>query len=243
MTIEYCCPDEGAYCVLGVSEAVDLRAPIREFARGSGIEIGPGHQPQIQNGKGVDVRYIEQATYEEWVEKYRVISRSHKTRAELDTLWRRYIIADAQRLEPIPDGTLDFIFSSHVFEHFVNPIKTFENWRRKLRAGGYVIGIVPDAHNCFDLRQPLSNESDWRLEYEEDSWGYKQRHYEKWCRYTAPWTTAESVQARNYSIHAHFYTPETFTRLLEIAISEFGFTAHHIQAVRNNKDFGWLLRA
>jgi SAM-dependent methyltransferase len=52
------------------------------------------------------------------------------------------IWASAENI-PVPDGSEDFIISSHVVEHLPNLILAFSEWNRIVRDGGYVFMIVP----------------------------------------------------------------------------------------------------
>jgi len=228
--------------VLGISEAVPLRRDLFEYARGKGIEIGPGMSPQVLPAKDVDVRYLEQYPLDKWMAMYGK-KYAGNVPEQVRLLWDRYIVGDAQRLENIDDGSLDFIFSSHVFEHLVNPLGTLEVWRKKLRRGGHVLGVVPDANNCFDLRQPLSREADWLTEWRDEVWTFQDHHYEKWCRYTAPEGTPQSFRERGYAIHAHYYTPATFGRLLQLASEQLDYANYLVRSCRNSKDFTWLVEA
>lgn len=51
---------------------------------------------------------------------------------------------DAQYLKGVPDGSLDFVHSSHCLEHLVDPRVGLSNWVRVVRPGGHVIVTVPD---------------------------------------------------------------------------------------------------
>lgn len=51
---------------------------------------------------------------------------------------------DAQFLEDIPDGSFDFVHSSHCLEHLVDPAEGLRNWLRVVREGGYLVITVPD---------------------------------------------------------------------------------------------------
>lgn len=228
--------------LLGISEALSLRQDLFEYARGNGIEIGPGMSPQVLPSKEVDVRYLEQYPLDKWMAMYGK-KYAGNVPEQVRKLWDRYIVGDAQRLENIPDGSLDFIFSSHVFEHLVNPLGTLEVWHKKLRRGGHVLGVVPDANNCFDLRQPLSREEDWLGEWRSGTWTFQEHHYEKWVRYTAPDVTTASLRERGYAIHAHYYTPATFGRLLQLATEHLGYANYLVRSCRNSKDFVWLVQA
>ncbi len=52
------------------------------------------------------------------------------------------IVASGDEL-PFKDNTLDFVISSHVIEHFYDPVKTIEEWLRVVKPGGYVFIIAP----------------------------------------------------------------------------------------------------
>jgi SAM-dependent methyltransferase len=52
---------------------------------------------------------------------------------------------DAQKLEGVPSGTYDFIFSSHCLEHMRNPIAALRRWVEVLAPGGALWVLVPDA--------------------------------------------------------------------------------------------------
>ncbi len=232
--------DADAAIALGIGDVVDLRAAIFARAKGQGIEIGPGMNPQIRPAPGVEVRYLEKHSVEEWARIY--------PKQELDAvppqvraLWKDYVTGNAQRLETIDDASLDFVFSSHVFEHLVNPLGTLAAWRTKLRAGGRVLGVTPDAANCFDLRQPLSRPDDWLAEFAAGSFEVEDRHYERWVRFTEPRTTPQSLKQRDYSVHVHFYTPVTFGQLLTLAVQRIGFRGFDVRSTPNNKDFAWAL--
>jgi SAM-dependent methyltransferase len=51
---------------------------------------------------------------------------------------------------PLPDESQDFIISSHVIEHFPNPIKALTEWDRLVKPGGTIFMIVPHKERTFD---------------------------------------------------------------------------------------------
>ena len=44
---------------------------------------------------------------------------------------------------PFKDNTLDYVISSHVIEHFFDPIKAMQEWYRVIKPGGYIFTIAP----------------------------------------------------------------------------------------------------
>lgn len=60
---------------------------------------------------------------------------------------------------PVEDGSLDYVFSSHMLEHVPteNVFKTWQAWHRALRAGGYIVTIVPHAYLYERKMTPPSN--------------------------------------------------------------------------------------
>jgi ubiquinone/menaquinone biosynthesis C-methylase UbiE len=60
----------------------------------------------------------------------------------------RASVADIQSsgddLPMFADGELDFVVARHNLEHYVDVVKTLEEWRRVLRPGGALAVVVPD---------------------------------------------------------------------------------------------------
>jgi SAM-dependent methyltransferase len=65
-------------------------------------------------------------------------------------------LADARAL-PLPDGTLDYLCSSHVLEHLPDPIAALHEWHRVLRPGGLLYLVVPDKRYTFDEPRPVTS--------------------------------------------------------------------------------------
>ena len=65
------------------------------------------------------------------------------------------IVAPGDQL-PLDDNSVDFVISSHVMEHFPDPIKTLKEWYRVVRPGGYIYVIAPHKERTFDRERPRS---------------------------------------------------------------------------------------
>lgn len=76
------------------------------------------------------------------------------------------IEAEAHNI-PLPNGSQDYIISSHVVEHFPDPIRAFLEWKRLLKPGGIVFMILP---------QPDALKEEWRpvVEIEELEKAYQE---------------------------------------------------------------------
>jgi SAM-dependent methyltransferase len=131
--------ESGRYTATGVS----FSSPsAHRYCVGHGLEIGgSAHNPFDLDSRNVD------------------------TTNSLDTIYKQHEIAVCGRALPVdivsPDGTLpvpdesqDFVVSSHVLEHFPNPIGAMVEWNRVLKPGGVIFMIVPHKERTFDREFP-----------------------------------------------------------------------------------------
>jgi SAM-dependent methyltransferase len=63
------------------------------------------------------------------------------------------VVAPGDEL-PFDDDSYDFVFSSHVIEHFPDPIRALFEWVRVARR--YVVVIAPHRNRTFDIENPLT---------------------------------------------------------------------------------------
>uniref|UniRef100_A0A6M3ISP9 Putative radical SAM superfamily protein n=1 Tax=viral metagenome TaxID=1070528 RepID=A0A6M3ISP9_9ZZZZ len=54
---------------------------------------------------------------------------------------------------PLPGASQDFVISSHVLEHFTNPIKALIEWNRLLKPGGIIFMIIPHKERTSDKKK------------------------------------------------------------------------------------------
>ncbi len=63
------------------------------------------------------------------------------------------IVSPGDKL-PLDDNSVDFVISSHVIEHFADPIKALREWYRVVKPGGYLYIIAPHKERTFDKERP-----------------------------------------------------------------------------------------
>lgn len=78
------------------------------------------------------------------------------------------IVASGDAL-PVPDASQDFVVSSHVLEHFANPVKALLEWYRVVRPGGVIFMIVPHKERTFDAKCPRTPLRHLIDDYENDA--------------------------------------------------------------------------
>lgn len=76
------------------------------------------------------------------------------------------IVAPGDEL-PVPDESQGFVVSSHVLEHFTNPVKALLEWNRVVRPGGTIFMIVPHKDRTFEASLPRTPLEHMIRDYEE----------------------------------------------------------------------------
>ena len=107
-----------------------------------GIEIGgSAHNPFGLNTMNIDYTTSTQTVYKQ---------------AELEICGRHLRVDIAAQGDELPlfDESQDFVVTSHVLEHFPDPITTLEEWHRVTRKGGYLFMIIPHADRTSDEDRP-----------------------------------------------------------------------------------------
>lgn len=65
-------------------------------------------------------------------------------------------ILDTNEMARIETAKYDFVLSSHVIEHFANPIKALFEWVRVLKEKGVVVIIFPHKDGTFDHKRDIT---------------------------------------------------------------------------------------
>ena len=103
-----------------------------------------------------------------------------------------HIVACGDNL-PFKDNSVDFVISSHVIEHFYDPVKTIKEWLRVSRVGGYVFMIVPHKERTFDKDRPRTSIAEI-IERHKDLSPPKINHQHHY----SVWKTEDLVEICNY---------------------------------------------
>lgn len=127
-----------------------------ELCRGRGLEIGASaHNPFGLNTINVDIT-DEQTTFKE-----KELEHAGHT-CPID------IVAPGDDI-PVPDGSQDFVVTSHVLEHFLDPIGALLEWDRVVRVGGTIFAVVPHQERTFDIDRPRTGLAHLIADYESSS--------------------------------------------------------------------------
>jgi SAM-dependent methyltransferase len=140
---------------------------VTSYLRGlRGVEIGAAsHNPFYLDALNVD-RYAGDQTV------YKRLERSlSRTTARVD------VVAGGDEL-PFADDSYDFVFSSHVIEHFPDPIKALCEWVRVARR--YVVAVVPHRDRTIDVGRPLTTLEELMHRHRENFTSDEDNHWSVW---------------------------------------------------------------
>jgi SAM-dependent methyltransferase len=87
------------------------------------------------------------------------------------------VVAPGDEL-PFADDAYDFVFSSHVIEHFPDPIKALFEWVRVARR--YVVVIAPHRDRTFDIENPLTPVAELVERHRDGFTSGVDRHWSVW---------------------------------------------------------------
>lgn len=87
------------------------------------------------------------------------------------------VVAPGDEL-PFDDDSYDFVFSSHVIEHFPDPIRALFEWVRVARR--YVVVIAPHRNRTFDIANPLTPVSELMERHRNGFTSDVDRHWSVW---------------------------------------------------------------
>ena len=116
---------------------------VEKYCKGKGLEIG-GAAHNSFNIKAKNVDYCEHNSPSDAY---------YQSQMELCGKVKKVdIIAPGDNI-PLPDSSVDFVFSSHVIEHFYNPLSALREWYRVTKNGGNIVLLVPNKLYTFDYER------------------------------------------------------------------------------------------
>lgn len=215
---------------------IDRKALIAR-CKGRGIELGPGPNPHVRPSEKTEVLYLEQKGPAEWVKLYG----EHYQMAFDPDLAPFYIVGDAHEI-PVETASLDFIYSSHVFEHLANPIGHLQLWSVLLRKGGELLMVIPDYVGSKDYLADPTAIGEMVAEYCAEDFEPSLHHYERFARSRKTPGKGQELREKRSSIHVHFYSNHNMRELLDYAVEAGYFERYAILHCANAKDFHVIVK-
>ena len=120
--------------------------------KGSGLEIGPSHNPIAPKSRGFNVHILDHASAEELRAKYQGHGVNLDNIEDVDFVW------SGQSLPNLIGQTAcyDYIIASHVIEHVPDLVSFLQQCEALLKADGILSLVIPDKRYCFDYFSPPS---------------------------------------------------------------------------------------
>lgn len=153
---------------------MDRIANILKYANtsGKGIEIAPYFTPIVPKRDGFDVLIVDVCDTEEL-----------RKSAASDPLIPKERVTEIEEVDCVGDashiakllvdkhlgGQIDYVVSSHNFEHLPNPVLFLKGIEDVLKPGGFLSFAVPDCRACFDHFRLPTRLSDWLRAYHENA--------------------------------------------------------------------------
>ena len=138
------------------------------------------------------------------------------------------IVDDAERLATIGNETQDFLIGNHLLEHTPNPIAVLHRFLEVLRPGGTLFLAIPDKRSTFDRDRPLTSLDHLYRDFAEGPAWSRLAHYDEYVRLVDRLTGEERerrarwLAGRDYRIHFHVWTSDTFWEFLIDVRRRFG---------------------
>lgn len=135
-----------------------------------GVEIGPYFSPLAPKRDGYDCLSLDVFDTETVKARARMDPSLSDEKVELiETidLVGSAVTIDALLREKGVAGEIDYVVSSHNFEHLPNPVAFLQACGRVIRKGGYLSMALPDKRACFDFFRPRTSLSAWIEAYFE----------------------------------------------------------------------------
>lgn len=176
------------YCIKSTMKKQTLLFPESALAHnyciGKGLEIGGS----AHNPFGLNTLNVDRSDSMDTISKKNEIRFCGKA-LKVD------IVANGDEI-PLPDKSQDFIVSSHVIEHFTNPIKALIEWDRLVKPGGVIFIIVPHKERTFEKEKRCVSLEHLMEDYQNNN---TQPHGKKY-EHEHCWITETFVELIGYMI-------------------------------------------
>lgn len=119
------------------------------------------------------------------------------------------VVANGDDL-PFEDESTDFVISSHVIEHFFDPIKAINEWLRVVKKGGYILIIAPHKDRIFDSNRSCTTNEELLKRHSGE---IKMEDVDR-----TGWHHTSTVSGLDFELHGHWcaWTTEAFKSFLEM---------------------------
>ena len=222
---------------------------------GSGLEVGPGHNPLVESSSCRSVRYVDRWEPERLAELFPDLEGAVFPKPD--------VVLDLNRdaLAPIPDESEDFVICSHVLEHLANPLRVVVDIHRVLRPGGTLLILLPDRRRTFDQHRLPTTAEHVVADFEADVVEVDDDHIVEFLSNTPGGPeTLETLAShpelrdenfdlhRHRSIHVHCWTFEEFVPVIRHSIEALGCRWHFVDGFLTEEmgpdaiEFGLVLR-
>jgi SAM-dependent methyltransferase len=129
-------------------------------------------------------------------------------------------------LEPLAEGAYGAVLSSHVLEHFANPLRALGAWRRVTHPGGLLLIVVPHIAGTFDHLRPVTSLSHMIEDLERDTGEDDLTHLDETLRLhdrnrdteagdNETWAERRRSNASTRVLHHHTFTTQAVLALLD----------------------------
>ena len=134
-----------------------------------GLEIGPWRNPLVPKREGYNAIVLDVFDTERLRSNALADPPAEQRLGEIEDV---DIVGSASRFAEIVGshglaGTLDYIVSSHNFEHLPDPVRFLQACADALKPGGVLSMAIPDRRTCFDYFRPYSTTADFLGAYFE----------------------------------------------------------------------------
>lgn len=206
-----------------------------ELCKGLGIEIGALHDPFELDAT---VLYLDRLDTTELRKSYRGDPREPLIKPVT-------LVASSVPYSFIAEDALDFVISSHAFEHFPNPGLAIEEWLRIVKPEGIVYVVMPNKEKTYDRPRDAASVAQLMAAYESRSNEAPLEQYRDFLekKELVPGEKREPLQSivkrfhEQASIHVYAWTPDSTRNFLEAMQERLSFSIDWFEAEGINIHF------